>query len=107
MKIVNHKYHAGHYLLYTDDNKFTGAGINGWLDQTRVVWYSSTADIPDKDAITMISDWAKQLNGIIDHYGYGTSGSGDCTRNQFWMEWSVNVKFKNLLELMLDETVKY
>jgi hypothetical protein len=107
MKIVNHKYHSGHYLLYTDDNKFTGAGISGWLDTTRVVWYSGTADIPDQDATKMIADWAKQLNGTSDLYSLGTSNSGMCTRSQSWNEWTVNCRFKNLLEIMLDETVKY
>ena len=107
MKIVNHKYNSGFYLLFTDDNKFTGAGICRFMDTTRVVWYSETADIPDEEAVKMIADWAKQLNGTTDLYSLGTSNSGMSTRRQSWNEWTINCHFKNLLELMLDETIKY
>lgn len=89
MKIVPHQCDNGCYILHSDDNKFTGAGVRKWIGETHIIWYSGTAEMNDTKACDMIREW------VLSEGGKGT-GSGMCTKEQSWTEWIIPNPFDEL-----------
>lgn len=97
MKIIPHKHHPYMYILHTDEDKYLGAGIGPMLDETRIVWYSGTADVPDTEVWNRIKTWVASLGG-------SSMGGGMCTPTQSWNEWRIPIKFDDLLKVNLGRT---
>jgi hypothetical protein len=71
-------------------NKFTGAGVAYYGEDTRILWYSQTAEMDDEKSKEAIKKWVLSEGG-------NESGSGVSTKTQYWKEWRIPKPIKELL----------